>query len=67
MPRVNRKDKKNGSRVKTKTGYTYVVYCKDCPPKAVSDPQNDVRVVVDGTNTPSTVRCPEGHVTKVVL
>jgi hypothetical protein len=66
MARINRKGKKNGSRSKTGTGYTYRVYCPVCPPLDMTKPQNNVSIPVDGTNTPSVVTCKAGHRTVVV-
>jgi hypothetical protein len=65
MPRMNRKNKQNGSRVKTGNGFSYRVYCPDCPPIDMGHPERNIHVSVDGTRPPTFVTCINGHRIKV--
>jgi hypothetical protein len=65
MPRINRKNKKNGTRTKTKQGIKYVVFCSECNPISQADPEVNIHKVVDGTNPPKFIICKNGHKTEV--
>lgn len=57
----NRHGKKNGSRVSTKTGYSYRVYCRECPIPNMSHPEE----APHGCPAGKVFTCPSGHVTEV--
>lgn len=59
MPRLNRREKKNGSRYKTHPGQSYRVYCPECPPKDFVHPERNVHVTLSGGER--AVTCRNGH------
>jgi hypothetical protein len=58
-------NKRNGSRSKTHSGYSYRVYCSMCTPEKQSNsPENDVHMTVAAGQKIAV--CPNGHRVQVV-